>query len=322
MTTPDYRPILNSVGFDLGAANISNYRDILTRPGCGRAPASQGQRNIMKSASVWRRAFGFALFVGLAGLALLVLTPALHAQEGGGTTTEDYSGLGGFMRLIGPIGWLIFLLSFALVALIVWLLLDLRATIAMPADFVEAFEDAVNKRRFKEAFELAKADQSMIGRVLTAGMTRLQHGLPEAREAAQSMVDSLRTRKDHITAYMATIGTLGPLFGLVGTVSGMITSFNVLAKGGTPNPAELSRGISEALYLTLLGISLALPAIFFYSFFRNRMTRIAIDISLLADDLLTQMYHSSRSAGAAMPSAVGKSTQPATATMPGRPGEA
>ncbi len=275
-----------------------------------------------KLASVWPGGLGLVLFLGLAGLLVLVFPPAVHAQDSPATSPEhDYSGLGGFLRLIGPIGWLIFLLSFALVALIVWLLLDLRATVAMPADFVEAFEDAVNKRRFKEAFELAKADQSMIGRVLTAGMTRLQHGLQEARDASLSMVDSLRTRKDHITAYMATIGTLGPLFGLVGTVSGMIKSFSVLGKGGTPNPGELALGISEALYLTLLGIALALPAIFFYSFFRNRMTRISIDITLLADDLLTQMYHSSRAAGAAMPSAVGKST-PATATMPVRPGEA
>jgi biopolymer transport protein ExbB len=274
-----------------------------------------------KFASVRRCAWVIGV-IGLAGLVLTAFPSAVFAQEAANlpSAEHDYSGLGGFLRLIGPIGWLIFLLSFSLVALIVWLLLDLRATVAMPPDFVEAFEDAINKRRFKEAFELAKADQSMIGRVLTAGMTRLQHGLQEARDAATAMVDSLKSRKDHITAYMATIGTLGPLFGLVGTVSGMIKSFSVLGKGGTPNPGELALGISEALYLTLLGISLALPAIFFYSFFRNRMTRIAIDINLLADDLLTQMYHSSRSPAPPAPPGTVKSSpgSTATATLPGR----
>jgi len=207
-------------------------------------------------------------------------------------------GIGEFFYIIGKIGILILLLSVILVAMIVWLFLDLRQINAMPLDFISAFEDALGKRRFKEAFDLAREDGSMIARVLTAGMSRMQYGLHEARLAAEAMTDSLKTRKDHIIAYMAVLGTLGPLFGLVGTVYGMILSFAELGKGGTPNPGELAAGISHALYVTLLGISLSIPAIFFYSFFRNRVARIAIDVSLLADDLLTQVYHQSRRTGA------------------------
>ena len=54
-----------------------------------------------------------------------------------------------------------------------------------------------------------------LGKVMTAGMTRLQHGLQEARDAAQAMIDSLKARKDHVLSYIAIIGTLGPLIGLV-----------------------------------------------------------------------------------------------------------
>jgi len=75
----------------------------------------------------------------------------------------------------------------------------------------------------------------------------------------------------------------------------MIISFKELGREGVaPKPAELARGISTALRLTLFGVGLAVPAIFFHSFFRNRLIGMANDTSNVADDLLTQMYHNSK----------------------------
>jgi biopolymer transport protein ExbB len=75
----------------------------------------------------------------------------------------------------------------------------------------------------------------------------------------------------------------------------MILSFMTLARpGSTPKPAELAEGISHALVVTLLGVALSVPAIFFHAFFRNRLVRISMDVSNVADDLLTQMYHNSK----------------------------
>jgi biopolymer transport protein ExbB len=239
------------------------------------------------------------LFLALAASA--ALTPAALAQEApppaAPTAASDELTLGDPLLdflLLSPTGWILDAIYLVFVAMLIWLLLDIRGGVMMPIDFIETMEDAIQKRRFKEAFEIARSDGSMLARVMTAGMTRLQHGLQEAREAAGAMVDSLRARKDHVVAYIAIIGTLGPLIGLVGTVSGMISSFGVLGRGGTPNPAQLAEGISHALNATLVGIFLACLAIPAYSFFRNRLARIANDVSLMTDDLLTQMYYSSR----------------------------
>jgi biopolymer transport protein ExbB len=191
-------------------------------------------------------------------------------------------------------GYVLLICYFAFIALLVWLLLDLRAGAFTPAEFIETFEEALNKRRYKEAFEMAKADGSMIGRVMTAGMTRLQHGLQEARDAAGAMLHNLKSRKDHVLTYIAIMGTLGPLIGLVGTVSGMIDSFAKLGGSETPKPGDLAQGISHALNATLVGIFLSCMAIPAYSFYKNRLSRLTNDLSLLVDDLLTQMYHSSR----------------------------
>jgi biopolymer transport protein ExbB len=214
-------------------------------------------------------------------------------------------------------GPLLALISLVLVALIVLLFLDLRMGIAIPPGFVEEFTDTVNKRRFKEAFDLARNDSSFLGRVLTAGMSRLQYGLEDAREAAANMLESIRAGKEQLNNYTAVIGTLGPLLGLVGTVFGMILSFMELGvKGKTPDPSALAEGISHALVVTLFGIGLAVPAIFFNAFFRNRIIRVSMDTGNIADDLLTQMYHNSKKAGPA-PSAAAPAAPVNTAVRPG-----
>ncbi len=196
-------------------------------------------------------------------------------------------------------GPLLGIVSLALVALIVILAMELRMGAAIPPGFVDEFTDVVNRRQFKQAFDLCRNDNSFLARVLTAGMSRLQYGLEDARHNAYNMVDSIRSGKEQLINYLATIGTLGPMLGLVGTVYGMIQAFMVLSGGGRPDTSELAKGISHALVVTLLGVAISVPAIFCNTFFRNRLTRIVTDTANLGDDLLTQMYHNSKKTGPA-----------------------
>ena len=191
-------------------------------------------------------------------------------------------------------GWILIFCYVTFVALLVMLIIDLRSNHLMPPDLIDALEDALTKRKYKEAFDIAQLDHSLFGRVMAAGMARLQNGLNEARDAATAMLENLKARKDHLMAYLAILGTLGPLIGLVGTVAGMIATFAELGQGGTPNAGRLARGISHALNATLVGIFLSVLAIPAYSFFKNRLLRIVLDADLLADDLLTQTFHASK----------------------------
>jgi biopolymer transport protein ExbB len=206
-------------------------------------------------------------------------------------------------RSAGPVFGLILLgVSIALVALIVLLILDLRLTVAIPAPLVAEFTNTVNKREFREAFEQARRDNSYLARVLTAGMGRLQYGIEDARATAFHAVESIKASKEQLITYLATIGTLGPMIGLVGTVYGMILAFMELGqRGKTPDPVRLADAISHALVITLLGIALAVPAIFCHAFFRNRLVRISMDTADVADDLLTQMYHNSKRPAVGIP---------------------
>ena len=191
-------------------------------------------------------------------------------------------------------GIVMLLISVALVAMIVLLAMDLRFAVAIPPAFVEDFTDTVNKRQFKAAYEMARDDGSFLGRVMSAGMSRLQYGIEDAREAAMNQVEAMKATKDQLLTFLAVIGTVGPLLGLLGTVVGMIKTFQSLATAKQVNIGELSGGISHALAATLIGIGLSVPAILFHGFFKNRLTRLAQDTSNMADDLLTQMYHNSK----------------------------
>jgi biopolymer transport protein ExbB len=208
-------------------------------------------------------------------------------------------------HLLKSAGWffgpVLALVSIALVTLIVLLAMDLRTGVVIPPTFVDEFTDTVNKRQFKQAFELCREDNSFLARVLTAGMGRLQYGIEDAREAALNMVESIKAGKENLINYLGTIGTLGPMLGLVGTVFGMILSFMELSSGTTPRPEKLADGISHALVVTLIGIAISVPAIFCHALYRNRLIRISWDASNLADDLLTQMYHNSKRPATAAP---------------------
>jgi len=240
-------------------------------------------------------------------LTILALLPAVaFAQEGepaaapaAAATPATDNIIIHIIKSVGVFWFVLLPTSLWLVALIVLLLLDLRGGSAIPPGFVDEFTDIVNKRKFKEAFEMAKEDPSFLGRVLTAGMGRLQYGLEDARESAMNLLEGIKSDKDQRNNYTATIATLGPLLGLVGTVFGMIEAFMEMGKGGSPNTAALASAISHALSVTLVGVALAVPAIAVNTFFRNRIMQVTLDVGHVADDLLTQMYHNSKKAAPA-----------------------
>ncbi len=193
----------------------------------------------------------------------------------------------------GALGWgysLIFLfLSFTLVALIVMNLLTARRDNVCPLPLVEAFEANLNERKYQEAYELAKSDESFLGQVLSAGLAKLSTGYPQAIEAMQEVGEEENMKLEHRLSYMALIGTISPMIGLFGTVHGMISSFQVIANTATsPKPAELAQGISTALFTTLIGLFIAIPAIAAYNLLRNRVARLVLEVGILSDNLMSR----------------------------------
>jgi len=243
---------------------------------------------------------GVTLFALALALAVVLVSPAAgYAQDAvADVTPPPDKGPPVFIYILKSIGVVfgvvLLAVSMWMVALVVLLSLDLRMSGVIPAGFVDEFSNTVNQRKFKEAFDLAKADPSFLGRVLTAGMARLQYGLDDARDAAGNMVEGIRIDKEQKNNYLAVIGTLGPLLGLVGTVFGMILAFRTMSGGEAKNAAQLADDIGHALSITLIGVAISCPSIALNVFFRNRINKLTLDVAHIADDLLTQMYHNSK----------------------------
>lgn len=269
------------------------------------------------------RAFGHRWFwIRVLVVGVLLVAPMMAlAQEAAGEAPKPATSEMGFGKMVVHIAtsvgvfWCVLgPTSLILMGIVVWLLLDLRGTAAIPAGFVDDFTDTVNKRKFKEAYDLAKEDPSYLGRVLTAGMGRLQYGLEDAREAALNTLDAIKGSKERWNNYLAVIASLGPLLGLVGTVWGMIGAFSALGAGENKNASALADNIAHALAVTLIGVAIAVPALALNTFFRNRINQVTMDVGHVADDLLTQMYHNSKKAAQAPAPVAAAPAAPVAAT--------
>ncbi len=180
-------------------------------------------------------------------------------------------------------------MSFYLIALIIWMALHFRASIAVPRELVQEVQGLLEQAKYHEAYHRLVEDSAFLARVLAAGVRKLPSGLASAQRAMELANEDVTMQMEHRTTYLATVGTLGPMIGLVGTVYGMIMAFRVIAvEGATPQASQLAAGIATALYATLEGIALSIPAIYFYAVFRNRIARLSLEVGLTAEPLLEQ----------------------------------
>jgi|TARA_B110000495_G_C23016329_1_gene602055 biopolymer transport protein ExbB len=195
--------------------------------------------------------------------------------------------------VFNSLGWgymLIFLaLSVTLVSLFVMNMLAARRDTLCPQELVDAFEERLNEKDFQGAYDLARTDESVLGQVLSAGLAKLSRGYNKAIEGMQEVGEEESMKLEHRLSYMALIGNLSPMIGLFGTVQGMIESFQVIALGGaSPKPAELAEGISTALFTTLVGLAVAIPAIAAYNILRNRVSRLMLEIGVTSENLMSR----------------------------------
>lgn len=247
-------------------------------------------------------ALGLAAILGILAGSVAVL-PAAGDEQGAIAAVSPQSGdgalpaadrpppvstVGWALRALGPFYGVVFLsLVFLLVTVLVLNLMAARRENVVPGALVEQFEGLLGGRQYQEAYEAAKADASFLGHLLSAAMARLSFGYDQAVEAMQEAAEDENMKMEHRLSYLALVGTIAPMIGLLGTVHGMIASFMVIARcNQTPKPWELAAGISTALFTTLVGLAIAIPAIAAYNILRNRTARLVLEAGILSEGLM------------------------------------
>ena len=154
--------------------------------------------------------------------------------------------------------------------------------------------------KLQEAIDSSKKyKQSHLARVVSAGLYEFQHDVTTGSanivghdpiEAAERAIEreALMTTADMRKGLsgLATIGTTAPFIGLFGTVIGIINAFRGMAMSGSGGIAAVSTGIAEALVTTALGLFVAIPAVWLFNIFTNKIERFQVEMSNSASELI------------------------------------
>lgn len=131
---------------------------------------------------------------------------------------------------------------------------------------------------------------SPLGRILAAGLAN-RH---QDREVMKESIEEVGRHEVHeLERFLNALGTIAaitPLLGLLGTVIGMIKVFEVITALGIGDPGVLAEGISEALITTATGLTIAIPSLMFYRYFRGRVEALVVTMEREALKLLEVMH--------------------------------
>ena len=192
--------------------------------------------------------------------------------------------------------WPLLLCSVVALALIIERLYHLRETLVAPPTLLDEVI-TVSRASLPGPDVVGKlADNSVLGRVLAAGLRSVIAEPRISEEALRQALESAgRTAVHGIERYLNTLGTIAaaaPLMGLFGTVVGMIEIFGSQApgaSGGGSNPQMLAHGISVALYNTAFGLIIAIPSLMFYRYFRGRIDAYQLAMEVAAERLVPHL---------------------------------
>lgn len=154
------------------------------------------------------------------------------------------------------------------------------------AEIFAKIRAALLQRDLKNAIEICDSYEGPISNTLKAGLLRFGRPHEEIEKAIESVALHELSKLERGLWVLATVANIAPLFGFLGTVTGMIKSFEALAEVGLGNPKAVAAGISEALITTAAGLFIALPVQAAYNYFTSRVGSFALDMETSSSMLL------------------------------------
>lgn len=196
-----------------------------------------------------------------------------------GTSFVDVVKGGGIM---GIILWVaIFLTSGACIALIVDAFITVRESKIMPPALVSGVGAAMEQGDVMKALQHCEEEPCALSNILSAGFSNVEEGFETIQDSVSVSAEMEGEKLLQRVNYLNVVGNLAPMLGLLGTVQGMIKAFGELASAGAGAGGALALSISQALFTTAGGLIIAIPALAFFYFFRNRASNIILAMEML-----------------------------------------
>ncbi len=183
------------------------------------------------------------------------------------------------------------LLSISVIALVIFYFLQFNPGSIMPLQVIDRMSDMLDKKAYDELMDFCRTTPTHLTNVVGAGLNRaLRDGYQAAVAAVDDKVDEEAVHMENRISWLNLIGTISPMLGLLGTVVGMVMAFGVIAGTPNPQPSQLAAGIENALWTTLFGLTIAIPAMSFFFYFRNRLAGIVAELRAVCADMFERFH--------------------------------
>jgi len=163
--------------------------------------------------------------------------------------------------------------------------------------YVTAVSESLNRGNVDESLSLGEQyNKSHLAKVLTSGLLEMQAHVKSKEIPGEAMDASRRAIERAISinienfkkglSGLATIGSTAPFVGLFGTTFGIINAFQGMAKEENAGIGAVAAGISEALITTALGLAVAVPAVWVYNIFTNKIETFTVEMDNSSSELI------------------------------------
>lgn len=163
--------------------------------------------------------------------------------------------------------------------------------------FMASITDSLRNENIMEAVSTCEDAGGPLANVLKAGLLRYSQAQIEEREITKDEIQEAIEEAELLETpeleknlpVLGTVAVASPLFGLLGTVTGMINAFTTIALEGTGDPQQLAGGISQALLTTAAGLTIAIPCLIFYQLFDSWVNRYVLEIGQVSTEIVNQL---------------------------------
>ena len=223
----------------------------------------------------------------LALLVFLIPSPVFALQEGEGEGPKKT-----WLELFettGPVGYLMLFVSIIGTTLVIEHIVSLRREKLAPEVLAGDLEALINEEEYDQAVTICDENPGYMANIIGSALRMRDAGYQEMIAGLEAAANEETFKLNTKISYLSLIGNVAPLLGLLGTVTGMISSFQVIETLKAPTPGDLAKGVYESLVNTTMGLFIAILFLTLYFFFKNKVSKMCLSINLQAVDLLKHL---------------------------------
>ena len=209
-------------------------------------------------------------------------------------TTKKEEKSSGFYQIVfgsGTVGMLLWFALFGDGMLAIYFAIDcfimIKPERLMPARLIDKVQEAMGQGDIVAAMDACQNTPSSMSNILVAAFQHVEEGFDVIQEAVTAASDLEQEKLMQRLNWVSVCGNLGPSLGLLGTVQGMILTFQQLASAaGMPPVSDLANSIGQALWTTAGGLIVSIPSITMFYVIRNKMNRLVLRMTAVTMEFL------------------------------------